>query len=241
MDIIDTAEPPQTERPRPFGKLWPFLRYAFLISIVLEVLYGGSSLDAWFVLSKINNGEAVPLGRTTYVDLHQAIFGGLYLVIYIVAAVAFARFYYRAMRNLTLIGAAGLETSPFWSIGYYFVPVMNLWMPYSAICQIWRGSHDPAKADVNIPSFVGWWWFFWLTTNLLGNISFRLLKDAGSFGDQIGNMDLYLVSLVIDVFNAPIGVVAAALVLRFTPMIMSAQIKNVLNAPVQSSTVAPAS
>lgn len=215
--------------PRGFGKLWPFLRYSFLAAIISEAALTLSNAHTFFFFKAAIAGADVSVTEGAFVDLHQAIAGFGYLTILILSIVAYCRFYYRAMKNLTLVGAADLRTTPFWSVGTFFVPVVNLWKPLSAVRQIWRGSHDPETADVKVPAMIGWWWCFWIVSNILGNISFRLMARSGVFGEEILDYDAYLGSLMMDMISAPLTIAAALLVLRFSKKIMVAQAQNVLS------------
>ena len=44
-------------------------------------------------------------------------------------------------------------------MGWYFVPVANLWMPYRAMKEIWRASVSPANWQKQALSMLvpGWW------------------------------------------------------------------------------------
>ena len=110
------APPVAQERPRAFGALWPFLRYAFIASIVSEVLYGLSCAHAYIVLKNIYDGADVSEASAGLVDLHQGLTSILYFIVMVVAIVAYCRFFYRAMKNLTAVNAAGLRTTPFWAV-----------------------------------------------------------------------------------------------------------------------------
>ena len=72
----------------------------------------------------------------------------------------------------------------------------------------------------------------WLITNFIDNISFRLAANAGAFGDEITDVDLYKGTLVLDVASTFFGVIAAALVLNFMKKIRDGQ-----DALIQRSTV----
>lgn len=222
------APPVAQERPRAFGALWPFLRYAFIASIVSEVLYGLSCAHAYIVLKNIYDGADVSEASAGLVDLHQGLTSILYFIVMVVAIVAYCRFFYRAMKNLTAVNAAGLRTTPFWAVGYFFVPIVNLWKPLGAVRQIWRGSFDPKAADVHVPSMIGWWWFCWLVQNFLGNISFRMQMKSGGFGEEIVDFDAYLGSLTADMISAPFAIAGAMFVLQFSARIKLAQDENVL-------------
>lgn len=89
------------------------------------------------------------------------LFSGLLLI---TAGVLFCFFMPRANRNATSFGSL-MTISPGWTVGWWFVPIANLWMPYQAMKEIWQGSHpDPAVplASVPAPGLMKWWWGLYL-------------------------------------------------------------------------------
>ncbi len=224
------APPVAQERPRAFGALWPFLRYAFIASIIVELLLALSTTHMYIFLDTALAGGEVTIEEGNFVDLHQTIFARLYLFTFVVSIVAYCRYYYRAMKNLTAVNAAGVETTPFWAVGYFFVPFANLWKPLGAVRQIWRGSFDPAAADAVVPGMIGWWWFCWLASNFLGHISFRMQASAGAFGAELTNLELYMSALALNIISAPFSIVGAIIVLKFSRRIKQAQDGNILQA-----------
>ena len=61
------------------------------------------------------------------------------------------------------LGSPGLRFTPGWAVGWYFVPIANLWKPYQAMKEIWRASKNPGNWQAETTSgFLGWWWFWWI-------------------------------------------------------------------------------
>ncbi len=215
---------------KPVGNLWPFLKYSFLFYILAElalVLSNVLALDFWdkFQNNKFENDDAL-VAAATSLDMHQGLAGGIYTIAFVVSVVAFSKFFYRAMNNLHVVGAAHVVTSPFKTIGYYFVPILNLWKPLGAINQIWRGSHNPGGGDSETPPMIGWWWALWVTTGIFGNISIRYQVRAGVFGPEITDINILIDSISIDILSAVPGIASAMLVLRFAEHIVNAQETN---------------
>jgi heme/copper-type cytochrome/quinol oxidase subunit 2 len=77
--------------------------------------------------------------------------------------VAFAMWTHRAARNLPALGARGLKYTPGWAVGWFFIPLAHLVMPYFVASEIWRES-DPAQKHLDgqggkaaSPLVAGWW------------------------------------------------------------------------------------
>ena len=81
------------------------------------------------------------------------------LVISLINSIAFLIWLYRASRNLVDAGAIDLKHSPCWTIGSYFVPFVNLVVPFKAMRELYNRSQGEeawhAHADVGDVS--AWW------------------------------------------------------------------------------------
>jgi hypothetical protein len=101
-----------------------------------------------------------------------------YMVVFYTTVVVFAMFVHRACRNAHALGAIGMEFTPGWAVGWYFVPFANLLKPFQAMREIFHASDPTAAADGwslrPTPPLFGWWWAAWLTSNFLSNVILRL-------------------------------------------------------------------
>lgn len=78
---------------------------------------------------------------------------------------------YRAHSNLSFLGAK-TDYSPGWAVGWFFVPVANLFKPYNAMKQLWQASHSlSAWKETMIPALLPWWWALMLIQSLVGTFS----------------------------------------------------------------------
>lgn len=80
---------------------------------------------------------------------------------------------YRACANAQASGRR-LKTSPAWAIGWWFVPVANLWKPYQALAEVWRASGvGESWRSTRVPQLLLiWWGVFWVN---------RMLEIAPSY------------------------------------------------------------
>jgi hypothetical protein len=99
----------------------------------------------------------------------MAILGLLLQVASLAAYVFFLMWMHRSSKNAHSFGHEGLEFTPGWCVGWWFIPVAFWWMPYRALREIWRAS-DPetvlaesryAWAGQNVPSTFLLWWLVW--------------------------------------------------------------------------------
>lgn len=103
-------------------------------------------------------------------------------MIFIASVIAVAMWMHRAHANLHDAGFEPLNFTPGWAVGWYFIPIMNLFKPFQAMRELWTASHGvgdsyAAPAPGNLPA----WWGLWIIGNILGNVSTRLsLMEAAS-------------------------------------------------------------
>src|SRR5262249_34683580 len=82
--------------------------------------------------------------------------------VFIACAVLFCMWIHRAASNALASGRNyGFDFTPGWAVGYFFVPIANLWRPYQIVRAIW----DSANAGNS--SVVGLWWGVWIAGNVL--------------------------------------------------------------------------
>ena len=104
-------------------------------------------------------------------------------VAFVVSAVIVSIWIYRAHANLSVIGLDGLEFTPGWSIGWFFVPIASLVMPYRAMRELWERSG--AAADVRWGGILPYWWGTFLIGGVIENIGGRMISDVSGTGTGI--------------------------------------------------------
>ena len=154
-------------------------RATFILQIILAIATLGATFAELVTLdfvAGVKTGEFV-LGDFSgvHVDNVAAIAYGLWLAAYIAAGVASLMLIYRFAANVHAMGGF-MDISPGWSVGWYFVPIANLWKPYQAMGQIWRAS-GAGEAGL------GLWWTFWIIGSVSGNISGRIAWRAETLED----------------------------------------------------------
>lgn len=133
------------------------------------------------------------------VDRYTGIAGGVYLGAFLLSAVCVARWMVRASVNAHTVSDA-MTISPRWSIGFFFVPIANLWKPFQALRETWQASLAPGAPDsVPVPTVMRVWWGLWLLNNVLGNVSLRLVGNATTAREVIVGGWLEIFSFALDV------------------------------------------
>jgi len=99
------------------------------------------------------------------------------LLSFLASAVLFLIWMHRANSNARALGAQGMQFTPGWCVGWWFVPIANLFKPYQAAREIYQAS-DPKEdndtwAAAVVPAFFAAWWTTWIIGNILGQIQAR--------------------------------------------------------------------
>lgn len=168
------------------------------------------SLGLDFMQLNLARSGSVTLESAEANDFRQMIMGLIYLAVYIATAIIFMKWIYRANLNCRGFGATDMKDTPGWSIGWYFIPIMNLFRPFQAMKEIWMVSADPVNwRTQKTGALLGWWWALWLLSNFLGQAVFRMSMEVDSL-ESLERMTI--VSIVHYLVAIPLAFVAISLV-----------------------------
>jgi hypothetical protein len=138
----------------------------------------------------------------------QLVTGAAHTLLTLVTAVIFLVWLHRSYANLEALGARDCTYSPGWAVGYFFIPILNLFRPYQVTQEIWKAS-DPRCASArplawkSAPgsALVGLWWTFWILTNIAAQVSTRIsLNDKAGLPALRIATQASLVSAIAEVF-----------------------------------------
>jgi hypothetical protein len=141
--------------------------------------------------------------QITFDDVVVFFAAAFYVLVLIGTIVCFTRWEHRVARNAKLLDG-GFTYSPAWAVGWWFVPVANLVLPYRVIGELWRAS---ARGAAAAPGYLGAWWGCLVGSVLLGNLAGRVSAEATS-------APVAQLADIIDLFSHSLLVAAALLALR---------------------------
>jgi hypothetical protein len=206
--------PYDSARPRARvvnGLLWAF--------IALQIL------ALWPAFHEISRLRAVRAGEEVVEEITPAVIGAIaiglaFMVVYVLLIVFWMMWVHRTYRNLRPLGADGLSYSPGWAVGYWFIPILNLFRPYQVMRETWRAS-DPRHGGgtqwmgVAAPSALGAWWAAHLLSNLANNVSLRvgMRSESADVLYGVAWLDVFLI-----VFDIAVALVEIWLVKTLTDM-----------------------
>lgn len=128
------------------------------------------------------------------------LFAMLQFPLFLGTVVVFLMWEYRAHSNLRALKAENVEFTPGWAVGWWFIPILNLFKPFQVMREIWCES-DPESVPEDgersflssslhsAPGFMTLWWAFWLLSNFLSNIASNAFEperpETALFGGTI--------------------------------------------------------
>lgn len=106
-----------------------------------------------------------------------------------------------------------MNVSPGWNVGFFFVPIANLWKPFQGIRESWEVSDGLGS---RVPGWMRWWWGCWLAANFINIAGFWIWLQADTFGSV--SADAFL-----DMVSAIVAVPLALLLIRLIRTLTAAQ------------------
>ena len=98
---------------------------------------------------------------------------GLVLVaVFVATVVVFIVWMWRSAKNNELLDRVRPRYTPGWSIGGWFIPIGNLWIPVRIMHDLWQGADPETKRHqdwsvLRRTPLIGWWWGFYLASRVL--------------------------------------------------------------------------
>jgi hypothetical protein len=160
---------------RPTAGLGRVLQILMLAAAVLALL-----VYAW-LYARLRNGTFVlhvpdangppDTAYWTGTSLSSATVGLLYVpgAVMLAAEILWLFWQHRATENLWARGYQGLRVRPGWAVGWWFVPIANLFMPCVAMLELDRRS-TPDGMPRRASPLVGVWWGSWIVYSFLPTV-----------------------------------------------------------------------
>lgn len=218
VEHFEGIAPPEPEPPPPLPPPVPVRMFAkdparltqFLVTM-LRLSFAASVIATLLSAYSLASGQASQpvTEELTPFQAVQGLFALIQMTVLLLTGVGFLRWIHRAHVNARALGATGMTISPGWAVGWFFIPIMNLWKPLHAMKELWQASSNPTSWQNESPApLVNTWWTLWLLSNLLGQIALRLALG----GDSSQAVNAEICSLVAGGLDIVLAVVAIRLV-----------------------------
>ena len=191
--------------------LWVFLALNF----AFHLLFIGTRVFGYYTYLTLDQS----IDNTMTILPSLIVIGVLVLchwVVYIITAIIFLDWVKRVNTNLRALSGEEMRFTPGWSIGWYFVPFMNIYKPYQVMKELWRVVH---KQEIQSDFVVSCWWFFCVFAAIFGRMSNRTIRVA----EQDGN---YIFGMMIGITNEIVGIIVCIFAMNLVISIGEAYGKN---------------
>ena len=187
------------------------VQYLLIAVLVLKLIGIVSAWAQHGMLVAVQNGAQLTTEQAEANDGRERLIAMLAGLLFIGTAIAWLMWQHRAYENLRLVGSRDTEHTPGWSVGYWFIPLVNLFRPYQITAETYRRSEllngrDPI-GGLSGPPLVGAWWFVYLVWG--GSIRFYTV-----IGREAKTLPTLLSATNIELTSHVIGVVAAILAIQ---------------------------
>lgn len=162
--------------------------------IVKAMLVAGLALVALMLIGEIAELQGwISLDNAGDVTSPDGLYAGVLLanwLLLVATYVVFGMWIYRAAANVDAAMVPGFRYTPGWAVGWYFVPVANLYKPFDAMRQIWNASHGGGRdLDRGEPLLV-YWWGLWILTGIATQFAFRLSLNSTNAADARSALEI---------------------------------------------------
>lgn len=164
------------------------------------------------MLQSMVDGEIVADADAEANDERQLVIFGASILVYLMTAIIFLRWTYLSSRNARSLVPDKLEYTPGWAVGWYFVPIANIWKPYQVMVEIFKASNpkfDDDWQEASSLSVTSRWWTMWVIAIVIGRVASRMSMRAETLDEFLASSQ---VSLVVDLVSLVLGIAAISLV-----------------------------
>ena len=201
------------ERPYAIGGLTTAVTVLLAAGAVASAAAIVSGFFDLALIDRLLDGERVSQDEIDANDAHIVATGLVGGVLQLATVVVFLIWFYRAYANVRRLGVRNLRYRTGWSIGAWFVPILNFFRPKQIANDVWRGSDPrmpapapPAWHQNPVPALLHWWWAGWLTSSVLYAVASGLYDDFDLEGQRSG-ATVYIVSDGLSIMSALILIV----------------------------------
>ncbi len=171
-----------------------------LVGAFWELLLG---IQAVVISTRAVGGNLPTVSQQDAFNRAADIAGSLYGLAIIVLAIAYFCWVSRTVDNVPPLGGGTPHDSPRWSVGWWFIPVADLWRPFMLVREAWDRLSVPARPAGG--RIVETWWVTLLGGFFLGKAAQLIESNADDWKTiQIGDV-VAVIGLVLYVIAAVFG------------------------------------
>jgi hypothetical protein len=203
-----------------------FKRIDGLSRVLRALLTIGIVVDVVNIVVTFLEIQTLERFKTVFVGLQEVndafdrsrVVGIVVAVAYLSTILVWLIWQHRGQSNLHALAIPRLTFSPGWAVGWWLIPVANLWKPFQTVRELWKASDgDERWRGSPTWSVIGWWWACWVVFNILYNTTIRL------YGSASATVDSYIIGDRISIVGDLVSVVAAVLAISIVRSVTDRQ------------------
>ncbi|MEU5402980.1 DUF4328 domain-containing protein [Streptomyces sp. NPDC005963] len=132
---------------------------------------------------------------------------------YVGCGIAFIVWFHRMRRNAAVFAPNAFRQGPGWAIGSWFIPGVNLVLPYLIARTVWSAVSRPAADGKTVSWPLHVWWGLYVVSLLSLGLTGQIYGAADTFAGQRTGLLLLMAADVLDIVAAGM---AAYFVIRLT-------------------------
>jgi hypothetical protein len=182
-------------------------RMASAVITALWILFGIVSISLGSDLLEFNllrsSSEGIDLADAEANDTRQIWVSITQLLFTIITIVLFLLWFSRAYSNLHAVNKRSVRYSKGWAAGSWFVPFVNLVMPYKIMKEVWYKTQEwlPNNSDVEDASYLGVWWALFILATIAGRIYSVMERGAETINELVNlNITSIMHNLIFGIF-----------------------------------------
>lgn len=158
-------------------------RTAAAVVAVTVAGYLGMAIISVLEYLKLIDYEAATLAPLTMLAVAV---GLVQVTAFLASIVLVAMWIHRAHENLVEAGYHK-QFTPGWAVGWFFVPIANLFQPFRAMRELWNLSHQQNDSPHDVAaSELSVWWGAWIVGSVLSNFGSREISGDNNFELLVG-------------------------------------------------------
>ncbi|MFH8558947.1 DUF4328 domain-containing protein [Streptomyces celluloflavus] len=212
------------ERPRVVTGAATAVTVLVSLELVREVLVAVANWRLYFLLHDYLAGKATAAEVLAADSDALAKLASLWVLVLVggAAGIAVVVWLWRARINSELMsGAAAHRRARGWVAGCWMAPVVNLWIPYQVVSDVWRASAPRRSVSVTVVS--AWWALFVLANAVVKPIQWRMSGNLDSEHQVLTNANL---STLLTALYVAAGLLLLLIVRRVTTWQTSGHVGN---------------
>lgn len=188
------------------------------IVLTIEIISLISSFFQLNLLQSVADGGTVTIDEANANDTREQIIAIVFMVAYLVSAITFIMWFRRAYFNLHQ-RVNHLADTEGWAAGSWFIPIFNLFKPFQIMRELYRetrvllSNNGIMNYEALSTKFLGWWWGLWIFNGFMGNISFRMSRNAETVDQLISWTQFNIFTSIIFI---PLALITVKLIMDYS-------------------------